>query len=119
MEFDQIEWSQPKDAALWEFKEEVSKWIAKVLMLSTFHCVYKVETVKNQKAELLAWASSLAQKQVLEKEEAILTVKKEQPQLEPDITANTAKLSIMKGNEDAHVVMFPADWMNENWKKKH
>lgn len=51
--------------------------------------------LEKQKAELLARAARLTQKQTLEKEEAILKAKKEQ--LEMEMAANTAKLSIIKG----------------------
>lgn len=58
--------------------------------------------LEGQKAELLARAAMLTQKQALEREEAILKAKREQLELETEIAANTAKLGIIKEFEQLH-----------------
>lgn len=70
--------------------------------------------LEGRKAELLARAVMLTQKQALEREEAILKAKREQLELETEIAANTAKLGIIKEFEQLHGAPPPSgDGMND------
>lgn len=58
--------------------------------------------LEGQRVELMARSARLIRKQELEMEEALLRAKKEQLELETEIAANTAKLSIIKEYEASH-----------------
>ena len=128
MEKDKAEWYVPKAAALQEFIEEVKSWVdeapasipknSKGSQRSSQVSRSSIASVKLQleskRAELLGRASRLTQKQTLEQEEAILTAKKEWLEMETEMAANAAKLLVVEGYEDPHVVLPPSgDGMNE------